>query len=63
VRLVLDTNVWLDWLVFREPSLEPLRRAHAEGKVEIAIDAECEAELERVLTELARISSQIRSKS
>jgi predicted nucleic acid-binding protein len=48
-RLVLDTNVWLDWLVFDEPSLAPLRAAHAGGSVEIVMDEACEAELARVL--------------
>ena len=48
-RLVLDTNVWLDWLVFDEPSLAPLRAAQAAGRVEIAMDEACEAELARVL--------------
>jgi uncharacterized protein len=48
-RLVLDTNVWLDWLVFDEPTLAPLRAAHAAGRVEIVMDAACEAELARVL--------------
>jgi putative PIN family toxin of toxin-antitoxin system len=48
-RLVLDTNVWLDWLVFKDPSLEPLKAAVAERRAEIFIDAACEAELERVL--------------
>jgi putative PIN family toxin of toxin-antitoxin system len=49
LRLVLDTNVWLDWLVFRDPGLKPLRDAHAAGKVEIFTDDACEAELARVL--------------
>ena len=48
-RLVLDTNVWLDWLVFDEPTLAPLRAAHAAGRVEIVMDDACEAELARVL--------------
>jgi predicted nucleic acid-binding protein len=48
-RLVLDTNVWLDWLVFDEPTLAPLRVAHAAGRVEIVMDEACEAELARVL--------------
>ena len=55
MRLVLDTNIWLDWLVFHDSSLLYLKRAHAEGKTEIVIDAACEAELERVLAyDLAR---------
>src|SRR3954471_24601559 len=49
LRLVLDTNVWLDWLVFQDPGLKSLREAHAAGKVEIFIDDACEAELARVL--------------
>lgn len=48
-RLVLDTNIWLDWLVFAEPGIAPIRAAHAAGRLEIAIDEACEAELVRVL--------------
>ena len=49
LRLVLDTNVWLDWLVFHDPSAAPLRAAVAEGRAEIFIDHACETELARVL--------------
>ena len=49
MRLVLDTNVWLDWLVFKDPSIAPLQAAVTEGRAEILIDAACEAELARVL--------------
>jgi len=48
-RLVLDTNVWLDWLVFDDPQIAPLRSAQAAGEVEICIDAHCAEELRRVL--------------
>jgi putative PIN family toxin of toxin-antitoxin system len=48
-RLVLDTNVWLDWLVFGDPSVEPIRAAVASGRAEIFMDSNCEAELERAL--------------
>ena len=48
-RIVLDTNIWLDWLVFKDVSLLHLKKAVAEGQTEIFIDAACEAELERVL--------------
>ena len=48
-RVVLDTNVWLDWLVFRDPSIALLQSAVAEGRAEVVIDAACLAELERVL--------------
>jgi len=49
VRLVLDTNVWLDWLVFDDPCVAPIKAAVAAGGAEVFIDAACEAELERAL--------------
>ena len=49
VRLVLDTNVWLDWLLFDEPSVAPIKAAVAAGRAEVFIDASVEAELARVL--------------
>ena len=49
LRLVLDTNVWLDWLVFAEPAVAPVRQAVALGRAAVYIDAPCEAELARVL--------------
>ena len=49
LRLVLDTNVWLDWLVFHDHSVRPLQSAVAAGEAEIVIDAACTAELVRVL--------------
>jgi uncharacterized protein len=48
-RVVLDTNIWLDWLVFRDASVLSLQNAVSEGRAEIFINAGCEAELERVL--------------
>jgi uncharacterized protein len=50
VRLVLDTNVWLDWLVFDDAALAPLKRAHEAGTIEIMVDDPCADELERVLS-------------
>ena len=47
--LVLDTNVWLDWLLFDDPSIAALKVAVKEGRAEIFIDAAGEAELARVL--------------
>ena len=49
MRLVLDTQVWLDWLVFDDPSVAPLRAAREAGCAELLTDAACLAELERVL--------------
>jgi hypothetical protein len=48
-RLVLETTVWLDWLVFEDPGIVPIRNAAGTGRVEIYIDAVCEEELARVL--------------
>jgi predicted nucleic acid-binding protein len=48
-RLVLDTHVWLDWLVFEDPGIVPIRNAVGTGRGEVYVDAVCEAELARVL--------------
>jgi uncharacterized protein len=48
-RLVLDTHVWLDWLVFDDPGIARIRNAVGLKRAEIFIDAVCEAELARVL--------------
>ncbi len=50
LRLVLDTNVWLDLLVFADPRCSALGAAIAEARVELLIDADCHAEWARVLT-------------
>lgn len=49
LRLVLDTNVWLDWLVFADPSATPVKDAVAAKRAAVYIDEACEAELVRVL--------------
>ena len=49
LRVVLDTNVWLDWLVFDDPSIAPIKAAVAANRVELFTDTACEAELERAL--------------
>ena len=48
-RLILDTHVWLDWLVFEDPGMVKIRNAVGTGQVEVYIDAVCEEELVRVL--------------
>jgi len=56
-RIVLDTNIWLDWLVFGDLSILKIKKFVAEGQAQIVIDAACEAELKRVLAyDLARHS-------
>jgi putative PIN family toxin of toxin-antitoxin system len=48
-RLVLDTNVVLDWLVFRDRGVAHLVRAIDERRATVLTNAACEAELARVL--------------
>ncbi|MEO8165476.1 MAG: putative toxin-antitoxin system toxin component, PIN family [Betaproteobacteria bacterium] len=49
MRLVLDTNVWIDWLVYDDPAVAPLKAAHHEGRASIVIDEACLRELQAVL--------------
>ena len=49
MRLVLDTNVWLDWLVFDDPRVATIKAAVTAERAQVFIDAVCEAELERAL--------------
>ena len=48
-RLVLDTNAWLDLLVFRDRGIAPLESALAAGNALVFIDQACLDELARVL--------------
>jgi putative PIN family toxin of toxin-antitoxin system len=49
IRLVLDTHVWLDWLVFDDPVAAPIKAAVESGAAQVVIDERCEEELARVL--------------
>ena len=49
MRLVLDTNIWLDWLVFNDPAVIPLKSARSDGLIRIAINSAGLEELGRVL--------------
>ncbi|HEX4858088.1 MAG TPA: PIN domain-containing protein [Usitatibacteraceae bacterium] len=49
VRLVLDTNVVIDWLVFDDPFMAPLREGVSAGLVEVLTHADLVDELARVL--------------
>ena len=49
MHLVLDTNVWLDWLVFDDPTLAPLKAARQAGRIHIVANEACLEELNRVL--------------
>jgi putative PIN family toxin of toxin-antitoxin system len=47
--VVLDSNVWLDILVFDDPHTHPIRGALERGALVALIDARCHAELAHVL--------------
>lgn len=49
MRIVLDTNVVLDLVVFQDAGVEPLRRAIESGGVALITSTECLEELRRVL--------------
>ena len=49
LRLVLDTNVWLDWLVFDDAGVAEIKAAVTAARAEIFIDAACAGELTSVL--------------
>jgi len=49
MRLVLDTNVWLDWLAFDDATIAPFKRAQASGMIAIFSDEACTRELVAVL--------------
>lgn len=49
VRLVLDTNVVIDWLVFDDPFMAPLREGVPAGRVQVLTHPPAVHELKRVL--------------
>lgn len=49
LRVVLDSNVWIDILVFDDPHTRPIRAALESGTLAALIDARCLAELAYVL--------------
>ncbi len=49
MQLVLDTNVWIDWLVFDDASIAPLKAAHRDGRIQIVVNEACFEELSSVL--------------
>ncbi|MGU7781984.1 putative toxin-antitoxin system toxin component, PIN family [Burkholderia sp. PU8-34] len=48
-RVVLDSNVWIDILVFDDPATRPIRAALERGALVAMIDGRCLTELEHVL--------------
>ena len=49
IKLVLDTNVVIDWLVFDDPYMNPLRQAVNDAKIQVLTHPPAIKELERVL--------------
>lgn len=49
LRLVLDTNVWLDWLVFADAGVQSIQDGVARGTARIFVSVPCLTELKRVL--------------
>ncbi|WP_114813444.1 putative toxin-antitoxin system toxin component, PIN family [Paraburkholderia kururiensis] len=49
LRVVLDSNVWIDILVFDDPHTRPIHAALEAGALEAVVDERCFAELARVL--------------
>jgi len=49
LRAVLDSNVWIDILVFDDPATRPIRAALEARTLEALIDSRCLHELTRVL--------------
>ncbi len=49
MQLVLDTNVWIDWLLFDDPAIAPLKAAYRGGQIRIVVNEACLEELNAVL--------------
>ncbi|WP_322043056.1 putative toxin-antitoxin system toxin component, PIN family [Paraburkholderia sp. J67] len=49
LAVVLDSNVWLDILVFDDPHTRPIRAALERGTLAALIDVRCQGELAHVL--------------
>jgi putative PIN family toxin of toxin-antitoxin system len=49
INLIIDTNVWLDWLLFNDDCVLLLKSLHSEHKVQLIATHQMRAELEEVL--------------
>jgi uncharacterized protein len=50
VSIILDTNIWLDWLVFQDPGVAAIQNDVAAKKLRIVAQESMRAELAEVLT-------------
>jgi putative PIN family toxin of toxin-antitoxin system len=62
-KAVLDTNVWLDWLLFDDPRVTTVRDAHRGDRLRILACAEARAELADVLSRPRLIAQALASRS
>ena len=58
MKLVLDTNVVMELLHYRDPRSAALMHAITEGRVTCFTDTRCLAELQRVIAEEAELFGQ-----
>ncbi len=62
-KAVLDTNVWLDWLLFDDPRVTAVRDAQRGDRLHILACAEARAELADVLSRPRLIAQGLASRS
>jgi uncharacterized protein len=53
LRITLDTNVWLDWLVFDDPGIQALQSWVAQGQARLTGHSLMRLELEQVLNRIS----------
>lgn len=53
LRITLDTNVWLDWLVFDDPAIQALRSCVALGQARLTAHSLMRLELDQVLNRIS----------
>ncbi|TDR32967.1 PIN domain-containing protein [Hydromonas duriensis] len=47
---ILDTNIWLDWLVFSDEAIKPLQALHAAGQLDIVYTSDMRVEFLDVIS-------------
>lgn len=58
MKALLDTNVWLDWLVFEDPAIAPVRSAVLTGRLQLLASTRMRDELADVLAR-PTVSAQV----
>ncbi len=47
--IVIDTNIWIDWFVFSDPSVQILKNQISKESLQIVINSHCLEELQKVI--------------